>query len=606
MAISNLGVLLAGLVLLPLFGNAGNLPAVSVPENSREVVSTATIVDDGILYAASYEIPERVGHLRAIGLDADRQSRLWDAAERMPLPGADLPPPVDPGLAALAPAFGDDSGTRRIFTNLDAGQGMRLVSLDARAAYALQPLLGVPTVAEAAALINAVRGRRGTSAANPAGRDDRPRRLGAISRSSPALVGASQLVTGGGSRDQVIYVGGEDGLLHAILAGRRTADGAGYDHAGRECGVELWAYLPGGLLPVLKNQPFETPEQSPAAHVDGAPAVGDLFLDSDGDGRREWRTLLIGTASRQGLNQGVVFAFDVTDPRVPRLLWETSLPELGPGRSRGAALGWSAALDNPVLRVYLTFGTATRINADGQADVDNGRYGVMACALAVADGRLLWRFAVPYPETAADLAEPPSLPSLLTTPAGEIDGVVFGDLAGRLWVLDPGNGAPRGGGPLWQAPDGVNEPIGAGLAVHNRQVLFGTGGVEFAAAERTYAVYAVEILTEGARLLWRQPLAPGEKLWGPPSLDRFGRVYVGVGTGHEDAAGRLLVIAADGALANSVALAGTPLGGLTVTMGTVIAVSHSGQVEQFGTLQEEPAATGADPGRVRVLSWRVR
>lgn len=602
----NLPVLLILLLLLPVLGNGSKLAALSLTNVSREVVSTAAVVDDMILYAASFEIPERLGHLRAIAMGDGPQTRLWDAAELIPLPGADTPPPADPGLAGLIPQFNDRCGTRLIFTNLDAMQGFRLLTFDARAAHVLQPLLGVPTVAAAAALINTVRGRLEASVANPAGSGDRSIRLGAISRSSPALIGASLLAAGGVSRDQVLYVGAEDGMLHAILAGRRKRDGSGYEHTTAGCGEELWAYLPGNLLPYLKDQPFDTPGQLPAVHVDGAPAVSDLFIDSDGDGRREWRTILVGTACMQALNRGVVFALDVTDPRAPRLLWETALAELGPGRSRGAALGWSAAADSPAPRVFLTFGTATRINADGGADPVNGSHGVLACALDLAEGRLLWRFAAPYAGAAADLAEPPSMPSLLTSTTGEVDGVVFGDLAGRLWALDPEHGLPRGGGPLWQTPGGANEPIGAGLAIHNRQVLFGTGGVDFAAEDCGYAVYAVEILDEGARLLWTQPLAPGEKLWGPPTVDRFGRVYVGVGSGHEDDSGRLLVIAADGTLATSIALAGTPLGGLTVVPGAVVTISQTGQVEQFGTLQQEPVEESTDPGRVRVLSWRVR
>lgn len=577
----------------------------AAPGDSREVVSTAAAVADGILYAASYTIPERIGHLRAIVLDDGRQTRLWDAAERVPLPGGEVPPATDPGLATLAPPFEDPAGKRLVFTNLEAGQGYRLLSLEARAAHVLRPLLGVPTVSEAAALINAVRGRLATSAANPAGSGDRPLRLGAISRSSPALVGASALAGGGSDRDQILYAGAEDGLLHAIRAGRRKLDGSGYDHTAPGCGEELWAYLPGGLLAGVKAQPFESPELLPAIHVDGASAVSDLFIDGNGDGEREWRTILVGTASLQTLNRGLVFAFDITVPDAPRLLWETALPELAPGRSRGAALGWAGAAENFAPRVFLTFGTATRIDARGEADPVGGRQGVLACALDLRDGRLLWRFAAPYPAAAAGLAEPPSLPALLTNAAGEIDGVVFGDLAGRLWLLDPVHGAPRGGGPLWQTPGGADEPIGAGLAIRNRQVLFGTGGVDFAAEDRTYAVYALEILADGTRLLWRQPLAPGEKLWGPPSVDRFGRIYVGAGTDRDGAGGRLLVIAADGTLSTSVTLAGAPLGGLTVTSGAIVAVSQEGRVEQFGTLRQEPLDAAADPGRVHILSWRV-
>lgn len=585
------------IVLLP-----ASIHAITVP---REVVSTAAVVADGLLYAASYEVPERIGHLRAFILNSSRQTLLWDVAERVPLPGRALPPPADPGIAALVPQFNDNAGLRLIFTNLDATQGYRLLAFDARAAYVLQPLLDVTTVAEAAALINTVRGRLDASAAVPAGSGDRPLRLGAISASSPALVGASPFAVDAANRDQVLYVGAEDGLLHAFLAGRRESAGAGYDYAAEECGGELWAYLPGTLLPYLQDQPFEVPEQLPAVQVDGSPAVSEMFIDSDGDGCREWRTVLVGTASVRALNQGVVFALDVTDPRAPRLLWETSLAELGPGRSRGVALGLSGDWTTPSPRVFLTAGTAGRVNSQGAPDPLGGSYGALACALDLTDGRLLWSFSAQYEGAAAGIAEPPSIPSLMTATEGGVDGVVFGDLAGRLWGLDPATGLPHGGGPLWRTPGGADEPIGAGLAIRNRLVLFGTGGVDYAVDDRSYAVYAVEVLAGSARLLWTQPLAPGEKLWGAPVLDRFGRAYLGVGTGQESDGGRLLVVAADGTLSGSAALAGTPRGGLTVVPGAVVAVSGSGQVEQLGEIRQGSAGTVA-PGRVRVLSWRVR
>ncbi|NJC87000.1 MAG: hypothetical protein FIB02_00465 [Desulfuromonas sp.] len=589
------------LLLIPLPPALGH--ALDLTAEPREVVSTAAVVADGILYVASYEDAERVGHLRAFTLSGDRRARLWDAAEWVPVPGAALPPLTDPGIASLPPQFNDNSGQRLIFTNLDAAQGYQLLSFEARAAHALRPFLGAASIAEAAALINAVRGRLGTSVAEPAGSGDRLNRLGAISRSSPTLVGAGSMAVTAVNRDQLLYVGAEDGLLHAILAGRREPVGAGYDHAAVECGRELWAYLPGSLLPHLRAQPFDRPGAPPAVHVDGSPVVSDLFVDSDGDGFREWRTILVGTASVQLLNRGVVFALDVTDPRAPRLLWETALAELGPGRSRGAALGWTGGWANPAPRVFLTFGTSGRIDAEGTPAPRAGSYGVLACSLDLLDGRLLWRYSSQYGGAAAELAAPPSLPSLLTTSYGEVAGVVFGDLAGRLWVLDPESGAPRGGGPLWQTPGGTAEPIGAGLAVRDRLVLFGTGADEVA-DNRGYAVYAVEILAESARLLWTQPLAPGEKLWGAPVLDRFGRSYLGVGTGAEGTAGRLLVMAADGTLSGSTVLAGSPSGGPVVVSGAVVTVSLAGQVEQYG--DPLPAAGSAAPGRVRVLSWRVR
>ena len=155
------------------------------------------------------------------------------------------------------------------------------------------------------------------------------------------------------------------------------------------------------------------------------------------------------------------------------------------------------------------------------------------------------------------------------------------------------------------APGGLAEPIGGGIALRNRLALFGTGGVEHADSQGSYAVYAVEILPEGARLLWSQSLPPGERLWGAPTFDRFGRSYLGLGAG-EDAAGHLLVVAADGTLLGDVVLPGAPLGGITLAPGAVLAVTRSGELQQLGDIPQEVTPVAGAPGRVRVFSWRVR
>lgn len=597
--------LLLAWLLLPMAVAAVDLCAAPRAAVAGEVVSTAPVVDDGVLFVASYEAESRAGHLRAFALDGSRRTLLWDAAERVPPPGATPPPPVDPGIAALAPQFSASSGERLVFTNQDAAQGFRLLTFDARAAHVLQPLLGVTGSTEAAALINAVRGRLATSVADPAGSGDRPDLLGAISRSSPALVGGSPFDAAAAQRDAILYAGAEDGLLHAIMAGRWATGDNAYDRAAVGCGAELWGYLPGSFLASLPQGAAETSGYTSPVHVDGTPVISDLFIDIDGDGRREWRTILVGTASVPALNRGAVFAFDVTDPHAPRLLWERSLRGIGFGRSRGAAIGETAGGSTGDPGVFVTAVTETRVDAAGAPDPDGGSFGLLACALDPGSGALRWWFTTPYEGTAVDLAEPPTAPAIMTAAAaGGVDAVLFGDPAGRLWALDAATGAPLGGRAAWQSPGAAAEPIGGGFTLHNRLALFATGGGEFADPSGSYAVYAVEILPAGARLLWSLPLPPGETLWGAPTLDRFGRAFFGVGSAAAGS-GRVLVVAADGTLSGSVVLAGVPVSGVTLAPGAIVAVSRSGQIEQIGELREEsrPADEG---GRVRLFSWRLR
>ena len=111
-------------------------------------------------------------------------------------------------------------------------------------------------------------------------------------------------------RIPVIFLATNQGMIHAFRVqdtGSETAKGE-----------ELWAYIPGSLLPKIANQ-------IPKAHIWGAdstPIVEDvrLFKDNDLDATDEdWMTILIG-----GLRQGGYgyYALDVTDPEDPKFLWE--------------------------------------------------------------------------------------------------------------------------------------------------------------------------------------------------------------------------------------------------------------------------------------------
>jgi len=102
------------------------------------------------------------------------------------------------------------------------------------------------------------------------------------------------------SRQSVVYVGANDGMLHAIDAAT---------------GNELWAYIPRMLLSkmyLLSDVAYATQH---AYFVDGSPEVVDVLSPSDG----LWHTLLI-----VGMNDGArgYAAFDVTNPSSPTFLWE--------------------------------------------------------------------------------------------------------------------------------------------------------------------------------------------------------------------------------------------------------------------------------------------
>lgn len=100
------------------------------------------------------------------------------------------------------------------------------------------------------------------------------------------------------SRRKVVYVGANDGMLHAFNAGERAAtEWSSGD------GSELFAYVPSPVFPRLSD--LGNPKYSHKYFVDATPRAADVFIDD------EWKTVLIGALGRGG--QGI-YALDITDP----------------------------------------------------------------------------------------------------------------------------------------------------------------------------------------------------------------------------------------------------------------------------------------------------
>ena len=100
------------------------------------------------------------------------------------------------------------------------------------------------------------------------------------------------------NRTPMLYVGGNDGMLH----GFSVKDG----------GTELLAYVPRGVYGNLKK--LTEPNYSHRYFVDGSPMTGDVNIannPSDTTIAPDWRTLLVGTLGAGGRGY---FVLDVTNP----------------------------------------------------------------------------------------------------------------------------------------------------------------------------------------------------------------------------------------------------------------------------------------------------
>ncbi|NOY62954.1 MAG: hypothetical protein GXP10_07375 [Gammaproteobacteria bacterium] len=192
-------------------------------------------------------------------------------------------------------------------------------------------------------------------------------RLGDIIHSTPTPVGAPaedfQLLYGDTSYDtfrkaylkrrQVVYVGGNDGMLHAFNSGFYDAANQSFvkqlnGEVEHPLGSELWAYVPRALLPHLKW--LADPDYTHVYYIDAQPRVFDAkIFPSDTDHPGGWGTVLvvgmrfgggamtIDTAA-DGLNGGAddielrssYVIMDITNPESPpSLIAEISPENLG-------------------------------------------------------------------------------------------------------------------------------------------------------------------------------------------------------------------------------------------------------------------------------------
>lgn len=246
-----------------------------------------------------------------------------------------------------------------------------------------------------------------------------------------------------------VYVGSNDGMLHAFNATN---------------GAHRWAYMPTPLIDRIGQR--ADPLAAHAWGVDGPVVVHDVYLNG------AWRSVLVGTpgAGARGL-----FAIDVTNPDRPKLMWEwfpstTDEPDLG------FVLGEpviAKAVDGPWI---VAFG-------NGYGSVSNN---AVLFTLDLATGRVLRK--MPAGTTSTTQANGLSSPALLYL-AGKMLGFGYaGDLLGNLWRFDLRDASPANwrldfdAQPLFTAtgPDGLRQPITAKPRIASdrqlgRMILFGTG-----------------------------------------------------------------------------------------------------------------------------------
>ncbi len=409
--------------------------------------------------------------LRAVSTDGGAISTgaapLWEAGAVLAGPPP-RPAPQDRKIFTLL-RHADGSTASVPFTWKQLGQ-------DERAWLDLAPAGAVPD-GLGAARVDFLRGDRGREIGQPDGVFRRRAGiLGDVLHSTPLLVGApSSAVQGAGydafhsryrGRPEAIYLGANDGMLHAFDA---------------RDGVELFAYVPNALMPVLGQ--LGEPGYPHRPYVDGSPGQGEALVNG------RWRSVLV---SGMGMGARGVFALDVSDPGAfadgDGALWEFTEQD-------DPAIGYVSA---PPLVASIRVGTQ-----DGAAQyryfaIVSGGAGNHAQEPGNTDGALFllaldkpaterWQrnvnyYKLPAPASIAGQANALGQPALVSAADGTARYAYAGDLQGDLWRFDLSGSPPFSSGRLFAARDdtGRSQPIAqAPRAVYapggGYLVLFGTG-----------------------------------------------------------------------------------------------------------------------------------
>lgn len=215
----------------------------------------------------------------------------------------------------------------------------------------------------------------------------------------------SSFATTQSTRTPMIYVGANDGMLHAINA---------------NTGVETFAFIPSAVIENLNK--LTAQDYSHQFYVDGSPVVRDVFINN------EWRTVLVGTLRAGGKS---LFALDITDPSNIKILWEyNNGDDITANSNEPSDIGYS--FPTPSIAKLHT-GDWAVITGNGY-DSDSQR--AVLLIIDIETGSLIKKVPTQYSATSQ------TANGLSTVKVADDDGdgiadyAYAGDLQGNLWRFD--------------------------------------------------------------------------------------------------------------------------------------------------------------------------
>lgn len=410
-------------------------------------------------------------------------------------------------LDALTPA---QINTRFILTSNDStqtGVPFRWATDESNMSNAQKAMLD-RTDSLGADRVNFLRGDRTKEVASSGPFRDRQSRQGDIINSSIWYVGApvsnltrlgySDFRNGHKDRLPMIYVGGNDGMLHGFSA----VDGQ-----------EKIAYVPKAVIPKLYE--LTDPAYSHKYYVDATPFTGDVNLDESATtaGATDWRTMLVGALGAGGRGY---FVLDVTKPGggsvANRFVESNAATLVVADRTLDSSATPASTSDDADIGHIFAAPVVSDVNpyvATQITRMNNGRWAVVlgngynsvnerpVLLIQYLDGAKELKKIAATGTTAAEIAVNTtgnglSAPRVVDVNGdGTADVVYAGDLKGNLWKFDVTSASDSGwqvafaGQPLYTAifgTAGTRQPITApptvkpnDRGVGGMMVAFGTG-----------------------------------------------------------------------------------------------------------------------------------
>jgi type IV pilus assembly protein PilY1 len=274
------------------------LEQIVAASNAAPAVSSSQLIDGSFKYVAQFDSTLKKGSVLAYQIDGTglfNAAPSWDAGDLLKqLPVA----------------------TRQVITNNSAQAGVSFLwsSLDATYTTAIKGTSSSSLDARGSGLVDYMRGS--TSNEDPNGLKFQARSvsnlMGTIVNSTPWIqdtpggfytdsmfpVGTPSFrsyVVGNVSRDKILWVGANDGMLHGFKA---------------DTGAPVISYVPGILASNLAALTAPTSGVT-VAGMDGSPFSGDVLTTIPTTGSATWSTYLFSSLGRGGKG---IFALDVTNP----------------------------------------------------------------------------------------------------------------------------------------------------------------------------------------------------------------------------------------------------------------------------------------------------